>query len=498
MNQKQTLSLFIEHMGRIFPVRHRYVLTRDNRLRLRYICSFLAISCVSFIAISGFSSGSAALIVEKEEASETILLKVNEKTPQSMVDDTALLPGVIDGEQSPEVAAIVKKSLPKPPSRPAMNYVHAEIGKGDTLDAALRRAGLSAGESYRVAKAMEGHYNPRSLQPGQKIQLQFRPAEDTEDGPIARRLVSFQMPLDALRTLSISHQGDNEYSGNIVERKVNRKLYTGNTTIQVSLYGSGQKSGIPVSVLTNAIHLYSWDVDFQRDIRQGDMLEVMYEYLETPDGEKLKTGDIVYARLNVNGHDIPVYRYKMKNGDTDYFTPSGVSVRKALMKTPIDGARISSGYGLRKHPVLGYSKMHKGVDFAAPSGTPIYAAGDGIVEKASRWSSYGNYIKIRHNSEYKTAYAHLKGFAKNVKAGKRVKQGQVIGYVGTTGRSTGPHLHYEVIRSGVQVNPRKMKLPQGNTLRGTELASFKSHMDKMSKQYAKLNEENTKVASYNQ
>jgi len=169
-----------------------------------------------------------------------------------------------------------------------------------------------------------------------------------------------------------------------------------------------------------------------------------------------------------------IFLHSPSEGEADYFDPKGQSVRKALLRTPIDGARISSGYGKRRHPILGYNKMHRGVDFSAPRGTPVYAAGKGVVEYASRNGAYGKYIRIRHGGEFKTAYAHLKGYAKGIARGKRVKQGQVIGYVGSTGRSTGPHLHYEVLRNGKQTNPRNMKLPAGPKLAGQSLESFQA------------------------
>jgi murein DD-endopeptidase MepM/ murein hydrolase activator NlpD len=182
-------------------------------------------------------------------------------------------------------------------------------------------------------------------------------------------------------------------------------------------------------------------------------------------------GDIKYARLITADNDIALYRYEDNDGNVDYFDRNGKSTKNSLMKTPVDGARMSSGYGMRRHPVLGYDKMHKGVDFAAPTGTPIYAAGDGVVEKAARWGGYGNYVKIRHNSSLKTAYAHMHSI--KVKAGTRVKQGQIIGTVGTTGRSTGPHLHYEVLMGGKQVDPRGVNVPVGEELRGASLKKFK-------------------------
>lgn len=216
--------------------------------------------------------------------------------------------------------------------------------------------------------------------------------------------------------------------------------------------------------------------------------EIAYERLVDKEGRTVRYGNVVYANLTLSGKSMPIYRYEDSKGNVDYYGPDGQSVRKALLQTPIDGARISSGFGMRHHPVLGYSKMHKGVDFAARRGTPVMAAGDGIVERASRFGSYGNYIRIRHNSTYKTAYAHLKGFAKGIRKGVRVRQGQIIGYVGTTGRSTGPHLHYEVLANNKQVNPKSAKLPAGRKLAGKELKTFQAQLAETTTRIAALRE----------
>lgn len=252
----------------------------------------------------------------------------------------------------------------------------------------------------------------------------------------------------------------------------------------MSLYGSAAKMGIPQSVVAQAIKIYSQNIDFQRDIRQGDKLEVMYDSYETEDGYVAKTGDVIYAKLTLNGREIPLYRYKDSSGRLDYYSPEGRSIRRTLMKTPIDGARMSSGYGMRRHPVLGYTKMHKGVDFAAPIGTPIFASGDGVIEKAGRFSSYGNYIRIRHNGQLSTAYAHLSRI--KVSPGARVRQGDVIGLVGNTGRSTGPHLHYEILVNGRHVNPNSVNLPVGENLQGKELKRFKQEVRGVEQQFAEL------------
>jgi len=224
--------------------------------------------------------------------------------------------------------------------------------------------------------------------------------------------------------------------------------------------------------LAEIIRLYSFDIDFQRDIQKGNKLEIMYKILYNEQRNDKSYGDIEYVNLTFNKNNLEYFIFKTSEGFIDYFNREGKNVRKALMKTPLDGARISSNFGNRKHPILGYNKLHRGVDFAAPTGTPVYAAGNGVIEYANRNGGYGKYIRIRHNSSYKTAYAHLNSFKKGISKGTRVNQGQIIGYVGSTGRSTGPHLHYEVIYQGKAINPMKMKLPSGKILKGKELIKF--------------------------
>ena len=230
--------------------------------------------------------------------------------------------------------------------------------------------------------------------------------------------------------------------------------------------------GVPAPVIVELIHLYSFDVDFQRDIQPGDHFEVLFEAHYGEDGELAKYGNIRYAKLHVRNKDLPLYRFRMADGKVDYFNDQGHSVRKALMKMPVDGARLTSRFGVRRHPILGYNKMHRGIDFGARAGTPVMAAGSGTVEFAGRNGGYGRYLRIRHNGRYKTAYAHLKAFRRGIRRGKRVTQGQIVAYVGSTGRSTGPHLHYEILVDGRRINPLRLKLPTGRKLKGSELAKF--------------------------
>ena len=255
--------------------------------------------------------------------------------------------------------------------------------------------------------------------------------------------------------------------------------------IKNNLYNSAINSKIEPNIIVEFARIFGFEVDFQRDIRKGDWFEIYYEKFEDDSGEVKDTGKIIYASMFVNGQEINLYNFNYKN-DEEYYDIKGKSITKSLMKTPINGARLSSSYGMRKHPILGYNKMHKGTDFAAPSGTPIMASGSGTVTRARWCGGGGNCVKIKHNSTYETVYAHMKSFAKGVKEGKKVKQGQIIGYVGSTGLSTGPHLHYEVIVNGRKVNSQKLKLPSGKILKGEERNEFEIERIKIDLRLANL------------
>ncbi len=241
--------------------------------------------------------------------------------------------------------------------------------------------------------------------------------------------------------------------------------------IKNNLYNSAIDSGVEPNIIVEFARIFGFEVDFQRDIRKGDWFEILYEKFEDDNNRVRDTGKIIYASMYVNGEEINLYNFKYNN-DEEYYDIKGKSITKSLMKTPINGARLSSSFGMRKHPILGYNKMHRGTDFAAPSGTPIMASGSGTVIRARWCGGGGNCVKIKHNSTYETIYAHMKAFARGIKEGRKVKQGQIIGYVGSTGLSTGPHLHYEVIVNGKKVNSQKLKLPSGKILKGEERKQF--------------------------
>ena len=352
------------------------------------------------------------------------------------------------------------------------------IGKGDTLFVALTKAGSAVNDAEAAIAAFRKVHNPRSLQIGQTLTLAFEPIAD-EEKTRAFRLAEIALDVAPDRDILVARQEDDSFHASEVARDLVRRLEKAEGVIQTSLYDAAMEAGLPISVLMEMVQIFSFDVDFQREIQKGDKFEVLYENQLNDDGETVALGPVLFASLSMSGQVIGLYRHEPGNGPVDYFNVKGQSARKALMRTPINGASLSSGYGMRRHPILGYNKMHRGLDFSAPRGTPIVAAGDGVIEVAGRNGSYGKYIRIRHNGTYKTAYAHMKGYARGMRAGKRVRQGQTIGYVGTTGRSTGPHLHYEVLRNGAQMNPRKLKLPTGQKLKGGALALFEQQVRKI-------------------
>jgi len=344
-----------------------------------------------------------------------------------------------------------------------------EVRRGDTLLSILLSAGVGTAEAHEAISTLRDVYDPRRLRPGQYLTLEL---ERTRRGDGALRLAALSFAVDPRRELALSRADDGGFVARTVERELSAMPRIAAGTIEDSLYAAALRQEVPQATLAEAIRLLSWDVDFQRDIQPGDRFELLYEELVTEDGEAALEGDLRYVALELQGRLVEAFRFE-EDGQVTWYDREGRSLRKSLLKTPIDGARLSSRFGKRRHPILGYTRMHKGVDFAAPTGTPIYAAGDGVVVMAGRNGSYGNYVRIRHNREYQTAYAHMSRIAKGIREGVRVRQGQVIGYVGSTGRSTGPHLHYEVLRAGRQVNPLEIAGTVAQRLEGEALGRFR-------------------------
>lgn len=375
-------------------------------------------------------------------------------------------PTVAEPAEGPHPAVVAPARLPAMRLSERLRRV-VEVRRGDTLVALLQRAGMGRAEAHEVADRLaKGPFDPRGLRPGQALELEL----ERRRGSV--RLAGLSIPVDFAREVRLLRT-DEGYAVREVALPVVRRPQLAAGTIEDSLYLAAQAQGVPAALVMELVRLLSWDVDFQRDIQPGDRFELLYEQEEQPERGERRLGDILFAALHLSGSTVAFYRFERADGRVDYYDPRGRSLRKSLLRTPVDGVRISSGFGMRLHPILGYTRMHKGVDFAAPSGTPVYAAGDGVIEFVGWRGAYGNYIRIRHNSRYETAYAHLSRFAEKIRRGARVRQGQVIGYVGNTGRSTGPHLHYEILVNGSHVNPLTVRQPSNEELAGRELEQFR-------------------------
>ena len=338
------------------------------------------------------------------------------------------------------------------------------IKKNDTVEKILKQFKIQNNDIREISVKLKNR-KLTNIYSGRKLSLIIKKLENG-----SRTVVNFVYPINNTTSVAIRKSKNNfEIIENILQ--LNKVEVVAKNIIKNNLYSSAVEAGVEPNIIVEFARIFGFEVDFQRDIRRGDWFEILYEKFEDDNNKVRDTGKIIYASMYVNGEEINLYNFKFNNIE-DFYDIKGKSITKSLMKTPINGARLSSSFGMRKHPILGYNKMHRGTDFAAPSGTPIMASGSGTVTRA-RWSGGGgNCVKIKHNSTYETIYAHMKAFAKGIKEGRKVKQGQIIGYVGSTGLSTGPHLHYEVLVNGKKVNSQRLKLPSGKTLSGDEREQF--------------------------
>ena len=338
------------------------------------------------------------------------------------------------------------------------------IKNNDTMEKILKNFNIKNSDIKNIsAKLKEKKFS--NIYSGRKLSLIYKKLENNSN-----TVVNLVYPVNNISSIEIRKvQNSFIIKENILQ--LYKKEVVIKNIIKNNLYSSAVDAGVEPNIIVEFARIYGFEVDFQRDIRKGDWFEILYEKFIDDNNKIRDTGKIIYASMFVNGEEINLYNFKDSDGD-EYYNIKGKSITKSLMKTPINGARLSSSFGMRKHPILGYNKMHKGTDFAAPSGTPIMASGSGTVTRARWCGGGGNCLKIKHNSTYETIYAHMKSFAKGIREGKKVRQGQVIGYVGSTGMSTGPHLHYEVIVNGKKVNSQRLKLPSGKTLKGKNREKF--------------------------
>jgi len=352
------------------------------------------------------------------------------------------------------------------------------IENNDSIDKILKKFEVSTNDIKIISNGLK-QKKLANIYAGRRLSLVLKKLEDGSN-----IVVSLSYPKSNTANIEIRRNQNNFIIKENILQLYKKEVVVKNE-IKNNLYSAAVESNIEPNIIVEFARIFGFEVDFQRDIRKGDWFEILYEKFEDDNGVMQDTGKIIYASMFVNGSEINLYNFK-DDSDIGFYDIKGKSIVKSLMKTPINGARLSSSYGMRKHPILGYNKMHRGTDFAAPSGTPIMASGTGKITRARWCGGGGNCVKIKHNSTYETVYAHMKSFARGIKEGRRVKQGQIIGYVGSTGLSTGPHLHYEVIVNGKKVNSQKLKLPSGKILKGKAREEFELARIKIDLKLSKL------------
>ena len=354
---------------------------------------------------------------------------------------------------------------------PKYKKVNHKIKSGETFDKILNNYSIDKKEIINIKNSLIKKININKLNTKQSIQFSIDKTNN--------KIKEFTFQISTTEKIYLKRNiEDGKFNQEIIILKLDKKILYKENTILQSLYKSAMNQNIPVNTIIEFARIYGFQVDFQRDIRKQDKFQIMYEVFLDENKKIIESGEILFANLKLSGQDNSLY-YFDEQGSEGHYDKNGKSVQKALMKTPINGARLSSAFGMRKHPIDGFNKMHRGTDFAAPKGTPIMASGNGIIKKAGWCGGGGNCVKIKHNSTYETVYAHMSKFAKGIKKGVRVKQGQTIGYVGSTGKSTGPHLHYEVIVNGKKVNSQTLKLPSGKILKGEKRKIFETNKIKL-------------------
>ena len=340
------------------------------------------------------------------------------------------------------------------------------VKEGDNYESIINKIEITKKEKKLFLETVKKNKKIKILRPNQKIYFKI----DKKNIP---KIENFIIEISKKKEVKFTRDYEkNIFNSRILEKELTKIIAYKESTITNSLYQTALGLEIMPNIIIEFARLYGFQVDFQRDIWKSDSFQIIYEEFLNKDGKVIETGNIIFSNLNLQNKDLKLYRHEYEKDKIDYFDESGKSMRKTLMKTPINGARLSSSFGKRKHPILGFTKMHTGTDFAAPTGTPILASGDGLVVRAQWCGGGGNCVKIKHNRVYQTVYAHMSKFARGIKKGARVKQGQIIGYVGSTGLSTGPHLHYEVIENGIKINSQKLKLPSGKILKGDQRKIF--------------------------
>lgn len=407
-------------------------------------------------------AGRAALSASATPPPSSTARRLANATPEprpSELPADFVVPATQAGSQNPAAP----RDRAEPGDAPAADPTRTVAARpGDTPLKLLMRMGVAPEEAQAAIRKLSTVWDPRDLKAGQKAAILTQ----------SDRLLSLRLALAPSHEVVVARDDSGSFVAEAQERPTNLIPSLGTGTIATSLSEAANRAGVPMSVLEEMIRAFSYDVDFQREVRSGDSFTVLYDRVHDEAGQPTAAGKLAYAEMVLSGTRLRLYQFTPPGGEPGYFTALGDSIKKALLRTPIDGARLTSGFGMRFHPILGYSRMHKGVDFGAAIGTPVFAAGDGVVSRAGPASGYGNYIEIQHNQEWATAYGHLSAFARGLHEGARVHQGEVIGYVGMTGMATGPHLHYEVHDHGVQIDPTSVKMAATTKLEGNELKAF--------------------------
>jgi murein DD-endopeptidase MepM/ murein hydrolase activator NlpD len=418
------------------------------KLNFKYLILFI----IFLLGILFFLTSANKLSLENKK--NTIPIKLNENQTVE-TEKRNLEKNKIEAFTSNKTSNHHEKQLKK---------ILLKVEKGQTFSQILNSFNIANNRKFEIINAINSIFNLRRLKINQKIFFFIN------DNEIVKQII---IELDFKKNLVVDLRS--KINIEIIELKTYTDIESKEFNIKNSLYSDGIDNKIPNVILIKLIQLFSFDLDFQRDIRENTQVSISYQKISIDNKINYELGDIEYAKISIKNNNLEYFKFLTDDGFIDYFNREGKNVKKSILKTPLDGAKLSSNFGMRKHPISGFNKMHKGIDFAAPKGTPIYAGGNGVVEVAGVNGGYGKYIRIRHNNEYKTAYAHLNSFKKGIRKGVRVNQGEIIGYVGSTGKSTGPHLHYEIIYQNKQINPLTLKLPSGKILKGDELNKFKKN-----------------------
>jgi murein DD-endopeptidase MepM/ murein hydrolase activator NlpD len=408
-----------------------------------------------------------------DAASTRLAALFNDRTAAAIVASLPV-PATQADIAAPATATVVVADAP---ANPVTEERTLSLRSGQTISGLLQTLSIVGDEANAAANELRRVFDIRRLKAGQKFTVVLQKnAEET-------KLVSMNFATSATKEITVERQNDGSFdaAATTIPSTLKRLATTGE--VKTSLYDSASDAGLPLDVMHDMMKMFAHAIDFQRDIRRGDAFQVMYDQEMTAKGDAVGDGQVIYASIATGGKTVRMYRYEYEKGQFDYFDEQGRTAKRGLLRTPVDGARMTSGFGMRRHPILGYSKMHQGVDFGASAGTPIFSAGDGTITKIGWNGSYGRFVSVRHSGGIETAYAHASGFAKGLGIGSKVKQGQVIAYVGSTGRSTGPHLHYEVRVNGRAVNPLSVNIPTGRSLTKAQMAAFNRWKDEIQGQF---------------